>query len=265
MRLALAQPAFDPAAPLEGAVRAAVEAIRTAAAGNADLVLFSELFLGGYRIPRIASGDITALDGPSDPALRPLEQVTAETGMITLIGAAVAQPGKPANALLLLRPGRPTAVAHRKYHLWSDERRAFSPGETLTTIDVAGVRVGLGICYDAAFPAFARRYTPDCQVLAFASAFAVGEEQHRYRLYHPARALETGCFVAVANALGTIDRTEFFGESAVYDPWGHPQLVVEGDATGVCEIDPSRCDQARRELGYLDAAGDPYPTPTACN
>lgn len=265
MRLALAQPAAGPADPFPTQLASAVEAVAAAGAARAELVVFSELYLGGYRPDELRRGELTTvLAGAEDARLDPLRQAVADAGLAVASGAAVRhRAGGPVyNAILWFTPGGDARVVYRKLHLWGDEWRVFTPGTDLAGLDWAGVRIGFGVCFDAGFPDFARAYAPQCQLLVFASAFAAGAERHRYQIYHPARALETGCHLAVANAWGEIGETSFFGESTVLDPWGHALAKASGSGITLAEIDPARCERARAELPYLTTALRRYPTPT---
>ena len=249
MRLAVGQaPATS---DVDEAVRAAVVLVDAAAAAGARLLLLSELFLTGYDP---ATWSIEQSLDPGSPRLRPLRDAARSTGVSVLVGAATrGTDGTLRNSLLLVDVDGSVGVAYDKRQLWVDERSSFVAGDDAVVLDVDGVLVGLGVCYDAGFPEAARAYgRAGVHALLFASAFASGEEQHRYELYHPARALENGCFTAVSNAVGRLGDVDFSGNGLVVDPRGHVVARLgDADEIIVVDVDVDDVVAARADLPYL--------------
>jgi predicted amidohydrolase len=127
---------------------------------------------------------------------------------------------------------------YSKIHLWTAELPVFTPGDRQAIVDLGGMRLGIGICYDAGFPEFVRAYgRAKVDAVLFGSAYAVGDEQHRYGIYHASRALENGVHVAVANCIGVIDSREYFGRSEVFDRHGRRLLELESSVQlGVADL-----------------------------
>jgi len=245
-RVAVAQAAFgtDVAANVANAVR-----LRAAAdAAGADLLVLSELFLPGYRLGGMDGDRIVTLD---DPRLAPLAERTSRTEV--LVGAAVSTPAGLVNGILRFRSGHPAELAYAKMHLWEGERVGFVAGDALALVEIAGLRVGLGVCYDAGFPEFSRAYArAGVDLIAFSSAFLEGEEGRRYEIYHAARALESGCYVVVSDAAGADGDSVFYGGSRVFDPAG--RLLADLGADGelaIVDVSPETVAAARSELPYL--------------
>jgi predicted amidohydrolase len=114
--------------------------------------------------------------------------------------------------------------------------------------------VGIGICYDGAFPEHSRALAMmGAELLIYPSAFAQGAEKHRYHTYFPIRALENTAYVAVSNLVGEAGGLTFFGEGTIYDPTG---LVLakagSHEAVITAEVSRKRVDEVRRELPYLN-------------
>nr|WP_231748060.1 carbon-nitrogen hydrolase family protein [Auraticoccus cholistanensis] len=257
-------PAPD-ADPVAGSVAAVAAAVTRAGEQGAELVATSELVVGGYRTDLIRQGDLpTVLAGPGDPRLDPLREATRRSATTALVGAAVAGPAGALNALLRIAPDGEVDVVYAKVHLWEEERRVFVPGWGPVLLEHAGVRIGLGICYDAAFPEYCRALARSADLLLFSSAFAAGEEERRYDIYHPSRALESGVHVAVVNAVGEQGGATFFGRSQLLDPWGR-RTAVAGDAPEVVvvDVDPAACRTARQQLPYLQDLQTHYAVTTA--
>jgi NAD+ synthase len=129
---------------------ARARAARAEAAGfDADLVVFSELFIAGYP--------------PEDLVLKPAfvevcraacEEMAADTGdggPAILVGLPWRENGHCYNAYALLDKGRIEAIRFKadlpNYGVF-DEKRVFTPGPTPTAVSFRGVRIGVPICED---------------------------------------------------------------------------------------------------------------------
>jgi predicted amidohydrolase len=228
MRLAVGQPTTRNR--LEDNVAAACSLVCEAKAQDAHLLLLSELFLSGYCPIAIAADPQRLAVTLDDPRLSPLVEAVVACGVPVALGAALRDTGtgEVRNAMLWFRADGRVQHVYSKIHLWTAERPVFTPGDRQAVVDFGGLRLGIGICYDAGFPEFVRSYArAKADAVLFGSAFAVGDEQHRYGIYHPSRALENGIYVAVANCMGVVDSREYFGHSQVFDRQGRRLLDLE--------------------------------------
>lgn len=256
MRLAVGQPqARD---RVEDNVTAACTLVREAHARDAQLLLLSELFLSGYRPGAIADDPHRLAVTIDDPRLGPLVEAVQATGVPVAVGAALrdAGTGELRNAMLWLKADGTVQHVYSKIHLWTAELPVFTPGDRQAIVELDGMRLGIGICYDAGFPEFVRGYgRAKVDAVLFGSAFAVGDEQHRYGIYHASRALENGVYVAVANCIGVVDSREYFGQSQVFDRQGRLLLEIEPSAQfGVADL------AAEKDAGLVDYLTDLRPT-----
>ncbi|HEX3495146.1 MAG TPA: nitrilase-related carbon-nitrogen hydrolase, partial [Methylocella sp.] len=127
-----------------------LRAARAEAAGfDADLVMFSELFIAGYP--------------PEDLVLKPAfleacraacEEIAADTsdgGPAILVGLPWGENGHCYNAFALLDKGRIEAIRFKNdlpnYGVF-DEKRVFTPGPMPGPVSFNGVRIGIPICED---------------------------------------------------------------------------------------------------------------------
>lgn len=255
MRLAVgqAQSSHD----LDINVAAVVDLVEQTASAGGRLLLLSELFLNGYDLDEINKHPQAI--AVTDPRLGPIRRSCRAEGVSAIVGAATAvalpesdEPYLHNSALWFGSDGSVRNV-YDKIHLWAGERASFAPGERGVLLKFGGLTIGIGICYDAGFPEFCRAYAQaGADLILFASAFAMGNERTRYHIYNPARALESGAFVAVSNALGQLGGSVFFGESVIYDPYGVP-VADAGDRPGVALIDVDRdvVNEAKASLQYL--------------
>ena len=233
--------------------RQAVSLIVAAAKGGASLVILPELFLSGYDVPGIIAEPVDHVVTAGDETCAWLQNVCADLSIGAIVGGAVRLGEGIANGALVIAPDGSLVHVYRKVRLWGEEARAFVPGTRPTLIDLAGLRVGLSVCFDAGFPEHFRALTlAGAELIACPSAFAVGEERHRYALYFPMRALENTVYVAVANAVGTQGGLEMFGDSGIFGPRGHRLCQIES-RTGVAaaSIDRGELERARADLPYL--------------
>lgn len=148
IRIAIAQ--LNPVVgDLAGNAERARAARDKAAADNADLVVFTELFITGYP--------------PEDLILKPafvqaardvIEDLAAETdddGPAMLVGAPWQEDGKVYNAVALLDGGKVATVRYKadlpNYGVF-DEKRVFQAGPMPGPVNFGGMRIGVPICED---------------------------------------------------------------------------------------------------------------------
>ncbi|MEK8174140.1 nitrilase-related carbon-nitrogen hydrolase [Streptomyces sp. M19] len=136
------------------------------------------------------------------------------------------------------RPRRPGARPLRQGPPVGAERAAFAPGAGLVVLEDGGVSVGLGICYDAG-----SRTDPRLRALGHPRGAVLlgvrrGPTAYRYRVYHPARAVENTVYTLAVNAVGDLAGERYFGRSGAWSPSGHP-LVTHGAGDGVRVVDVS--------------------------
>src|SRR6202049_4760869 len=146
--IALAQ--LDPTVgDVTGCLQKARRARAAAARAGADVVMFSELFIGGYP-----PGDLVLKRGfqaACRAAVETLARETADQGPALLIGAPWVEEGKLYNAYFLLGGGSIQAKRFKvdlpNYGVF-DEKRVFTPGAMPGPIVLDGVRIGIPICED---------------------------------------------------------------------------------------------------------------------
>ncbi|OBG72950.1 hydrolase, partial [Mycobacterium sp. E3298] len=260
MRIALAQilSGTDPAANL-GLVR---EYSAQAADAGAQLVVFPEATMCRFGVPLAPVAE--PVDGPWATGVRRIATdcgITVIAGMFTPAGD-----GRVKNTLIAAGPGSPNEpnAHYDKIHLYDafgfTESRTVAPGHEPVVITVAGVRVGLSVCYDIRFPALytelARR---GAQLIAVCASWGSGPGKlDQWTLLARARALDSMSYVAAAGQadpgapLTESGAPTGVGGSLVASPFGEvvasagsgPQLVV-------ADIDVDRVVKARESIAVL--------------
>ncbi len=264
MKLALAQFRIKGGA-IRRNVDRAVDAIETAAARDADLVVLPEMFTVGYFAFEDYPTAAESLDGRT---LSRLGAVADEQHIAVLAGSIVedlhksrsagvetpAPEGYANTAVFFDRTGDRRGV-YRKHHLFgyeSAEQELLTAGEHLTTVEFDGFTVGTTTCYDLRFPSLYQRLVDRGVTLTLVpSAWPYPRVEH-WRLFPRVRAVENLMYVAAVNGLGTFESAELLGRSAVYGPWG-TKLAGAGDEQTVltAHLDPGRVATVRESFPAL--------------
>jgi predicted amidohydrolase len=117
-----------------------------------DLVIFPELFLSGYTTNKPEDLALD-LDGPEVDALA---RFAKENSTAVIFGAPERESAEIANSAICVDRTGNIAGSYRKTHLFGSEQDTFAAGDELLVVDLAGVKVGLMICFDVEFPEVAR-------------------------------------------------------------------------------------------------------------
>ncbi len=136
------------------------------------------------------------------------------------------------------------------------ESNAYEAGTSLVIEpDTPLGKLGFTICYDMRFPAlFEALGRRRCDALAVPAAFTVPTGKAHWHTLLRARAIEASAFVIAAAQIGQHeDGRKTFGHSLVVDPWGEVLLDMGGEepGLGLCDIDPERIDEVRRQVPSL--------------
>ena len=203
-------------------------------AGNADLVVFSELCLSGYH-PLDLIEEAGFLE-KQQRALDTILRASTEQYAALVVGLASrnAGPGKPLrNSLYVIRKGQIVLRYHKQllptYDVF-DERRYFEPGEPdAAVLELNGHRIGFLICEDA--------WNDDVQVYAVnpitpvieagvdlivninASPAHLGKRAWRHQVFSSAAA-RYGVAVLYSNQVGGNDQLVYDGASFALDRRG---------------------------------------------
>ena len=247
---------------LEGNVERACEVVCAARAEGAEHIVFPELSLTGYSVGHVAADlSITA----DDPRLQVIARAADPAGVV--VGFVEDGRGvQTYNSAAYLAEGRVVHV-HRKLYLPTyaifEERKHFSPGQSLCAYDGAGTRMATLVCNDAWQPPVGFLAVQDgAHILNVPtnSAQSLFPEHYDAREYWRDlnRFLGRMCqvFVVFANRVGREGPLQFWGGSHVVDPWG--ELVAEAklDEETVlhCEIDLADVRQRRRDVPLVREA-----------
>ena len=230
MRIALCQLPVSPDASVNmSRVRAALD---QAARGGAALAVFPEATMVRF------GSDLRAAAEPLDgPFCSGLAAACASTGVAAVAGVFEPAPdGRVYNTAVAFSGSGSLVASYRKLHLFDAlgqrESDLVAPGSAPVIASLAGVPVGLQICYDIRFPELSRSLAADgAPLLTVSAAWQAGlfKEEHWVTLLR-ARAIENTVWVAAAGQVPDPDSPPTraptgVGRSMLIDPLG----VVRAD------------------------------------
>lgn len=220
-------------------------------------------FMGGSDEQRRTVAE--ALDGEG-PILSTLRRLAREYG-ITIIGGGFPErtqdPARPHNTAVVVGPGGQIQAIYRKIHLFDvdvgdgqtyRESAAVTPGDSPVVVEIAGVKVGLSICYDLRFPELYRRLVDlGAQMIVVPAAFTLVTGKDHWHVLLRARAIENQCYVIAAAQWGTHPKgRSTFGKSLIIDPWGDViAQASEGIGLVSADLDLERLRRVRASLPCL--------------
>jgi len=226
---------------------------RDAAAKGADLLITPELAVPGYG----AGETIRTLAEPIEgPAVTRLKSIAAETGLALVAGFAEVFQGDTWNSAAFIGPDGKVTL-YRKSHLYGDYERNLFRAETpsAVTLEHAGQRLGMIICFDVEFPENVRRLAlAGCTLAVVPTALPAGPyAPFIARKMIPVRAFENQIFVAYVNHCGVDEEFSYAGLSTIAAPDGSLLAAAEeqGEALLIADLEPSRYEESAEQNSYL--------------
>jgi predicted amidohydrolase len=250
--------------PRDANMERALEALGQAADAGAQLVVFGEMYLSGYRTDEWLSKWATVIN-PPDRHVQLLMDAAREHRVHVIMGMGSfgsLMPGDVYNTALLVGP-EGLVGAYRKTHVAafpysegiSMERCFYSPGRDLPVFDTPLGRLGIHICYDITFPEVARvQALKGADLLINVAATAGGfEEMWEHTVF--TRAIENATWYVVGSVVGNQRGDRLFGGSRVVDPAGRLVAAAKFDEEDfvIADIDLSRTREVRSRSHYFSA------------
>jgi predicted amidohydrolase len=234
---------------------------RAAAGDGADLIVLPEKF-NVLGTPDHYREGAETLDGPTIGWAR---ENAAELGVDLVAGSIVERRDgreKLSNTSVHVGADGEVKAVYRKIHMFdvevggqvyreSDSEEA---GDEIVVSDVAGLPLGLTVCYDLRFPELYRILAiRGARVITIPAAFTKVTGQAHWELLIRARAIENQAFVVAADQIGTHpEGKESYGGSMIVDPWGEVLALAPNEETFVAaDLDFERQDEVRDKLPSL--------------
>ena len=148
------------------------------------------------------------------------------------------------------------------------ESDSFAAGNRMVLADMAGMTIGLSICYDLRFPGLYRGLArAGARMLSIPAAFTFPSGKAHWHVLLRARAIETGCFVVAPAQCGThADGRRTYGHAMIVSPWGEILAEVPTDDTDAAAgandgiihatLDPAAVAAARNAIPSLASNPD---------
>jgi predicted amidohydrolase len=245
--------------------------VREAEAAGARAVFFPENVL--FRGPTHQRAPAILRSAAGQELTTALGEFSQSWSIPVLLGAVLEASDdaeRPYNSTLILGSGR-FDFAYRKIHLFDfqgetgvyRESLRVKAGAEVASVEIAGARVGLSICFDLRFPELYRKLTFEgkATVLSIPAAFTFETGVAHWHALLKARAVENLAFVVASAQWGSHEDADggerfCYGHSLVYAPWG--ELLMEaresGDELLICEIDLKSQALLRAKLPCLSLA-----------
>jgi len=236
--------------------------IEAAAAENCQVAILPEMFNCPYQTELFSQ---YAERYPEGDTLRMLRQAAVEA-KIVVVGGSVPERdeyNKVYNTSFIFDKDGSLLGRHRKMHLFDvdikggtvfKESSILAAGQEMTVVRIAGLTLGIGICYDVRFPELSRLMTlAGAELLIFPAAFGWTTGPAHWELLMRSRAIDNQVFVvgaAPANTPGA--QYQAYGHSMVVDPWGDILVVANSEESMMTvKIDCNMIYTVREQLPLL--------------
>ena len=220
--------------------------LRETSSQGAHLTVFPECAATGYCFESLDEGREFAEPIPG-PITKTMEDTCRELNTFCVFGMLERDGDRVFNACVLVGPEGLIAT-YRKVHLpYLGIDMFTTPGDRPFDVHAAAdMRIGMNICYDAAFPEATRSLAVlGADLVVLPTNWPPGAEcmaEHSIRT----RAMENGIYFAAVNRVGVERGVTFIGNSSICDPSGNVLAVASSDQEEILYADVD-LERARRK------------------
>ncbi len=258
INIALVQLAVKPQSLMDN-IDIACNWIDRAGDAGADLVLFPEIHLSLFFPQYPGRRDLASPLKPDSKEIAKLRAHCKKRGIACLPNVYLDDDGACYDASLAIDAQGNLAGIGKMVHIAQQpmffEQDYYTPApDGFRVVDLAGVRVGIVVCFDRHFPeSFRACAKQGAELIAIATANTRGEPLDIFEAELRAAAFQHNLFVAMANRVGREDAMHFAGESMVVNPNGRVLAKAGSDEELViASIDLAEVHEARRQRPYLE-------------
>lgn len=249
--------------------RKGAEAVRSAAAGGAEVVAFAELAFDPFYPQELATpGALAEAEPVPGPTTETFAALAADLGVVIVLNLFERDGEKTYDTSPVIDADGAILGTTRMVHITDydcfHEQGFYTPGGPAAPVyDTRFGRIGVAICYDRHYPEYMRALAlGGAQLVVVPQAGAVGEwPDGLYQAEMQVAAFQNGYFTALCNRVGAERRLTFAGESFVCDPAGRviAQAGAGTDEILCCEIDLDEVDSSHgKKLFLRDRRPDLY-------
>jgi deaminated glutathione amidase len=245
-------------------VKHAIALINDAADRGASYIQLPEHF--NYLGPSRGFADVAeAIPGPLTAAMAGVASARGVTLHLGSLLETSLTPGTFYNTSVVIDATGAIVATYRKIHLFDidvpgaivqRESDVIAPGSELVMVNVAGIRLGLSVCFDIRFPELYRELARSgADVLAVPAAFNAVTGKAHWEIIIRSRAIENHAFVVAAAQVGTTNEgIATFGHSLIVDPWG--EILAESTSDGphviTAVLDLDEVAKRRQQISVMD-------------
>jgi predicted amidohydrolase len=121
--------------------------LEEASRAEVRILCFPETQTVGYRVD-IATPELPVPAAQLEELHGEIAQFCGKAGMACVLGTEMPTPGKPHNSALVISEKGAILGVHHKTKLTPLDAVAYSPGRSIETFDLCGVKVGVVICFE---------------------------------------------------------------------------------------------------------------------
>lgn len=200
---------------------------------SVDMAALPEFFSTGYNLEALGDALFDLAETIPGETSETLSQLARDLDLAMVAGIIERDPHVDDviydTAILISRSGD-LVGSYRKTHLYPLENRYFRAGSSLSVTNLDGLRVGIAICFEHAFPhIFTTLALRGAQLVFNPSAVPVGYG-YLQDVRIPARAQDNQIFVVAINHVGPEGQVTYCGGSQIADPRGD-RLALASDHT----------------------------------
>lgn len=235
-----------------------------AAGQGAELALFPELNVNGYKPSPVAAQIAETVPGPSTEKIMRLAEMY---GMVIAFGL-IERVGEALRCTHVLVNGEGVIGKQSKIHVPAHEQGTWGSGESIDVFDIGAAKVGITICRDSFFDEMTRSlYFKGAEVVLMPfTYYNVPRSQYLKETIHGMSLVKSawsnGYFEVVCNSAGGRPAGPYDGRDRKYpgwagviDPWGRVLEFVEAEGNDECmvvrQLDPTVLADRREHPNFL--------------
>lgn len=201
--------------------------IENAVAQDADMIIFPELSITGYE-PTIASELAT---NENDQIFDVFQAISDKDKIIICVGMPLQKSGGVQIGMIIFQPNKSRST-YAKQLLHADELPYFTNGNKPYYLQVKGIKIAFGICYETLQPTHIEQAIQSSTDIYIASVAKSQKGIEKALIYFPSVAKQYKIPILMSNCVGLCDGFIGAGQSSAWNNNGN--LVHQLDDKKEC-------------------------------